>query len=345
MDSLDNRKKIILRAVILEYVAIPDPVGSEQIVQKYAVGAKSATVRNELAEMSDLGYLEQPHISAGRIPSDTGYRYFVDHLLTEKEPTSAEKSIVKEVTTGSELLKNILQETTKALSKMTHQLSAASTINNANLKPVNAIFTALGIRRGLLVVVFNNGHVENKVIESNFDLSLQDIERLNKLLPQWISGVTLKELCKIKLAPHSASEIMEKFSNLVALNFRQMAKKLTQGLLVIEGEEYMMSQPEIMRNSALLNEVLLAIENEQVLADILNSPSTASLTVTIGKENGTDTVFQNFTMVKHSFEIDGVEAGTVAILGPTRLNYETNIPLIQYASRAIGETMTRLTKQ
>src|SRR5580704_10262473 len=102
MADLDPRKETILRAIIVEYVTTAEPIGSEALVQKYELGVRSATVRNEMAEMSELGYLEQPHTSAGRIPSDLGYRYYVDRLITDRTVRDADKSVVKQATSDGD---------------------------------------------------------------------------------------------------------------------------------------------------------------------------------------------------------------------------------------------------
>src|SRR5579862_9537266 len=119
MPELDARKQTILRAVIFEYVTTADPVGSELLVQKYGLGVKSATVRNELADLSDLGYLEQPHTSAGRIPSDRGYRYYVDRLIVNLEPGDLTKQRVKSAASEGDALQFLLRDTAKALSRFT----------------------------------------------------------------------------------------------------------------------------------------------------------------------------------------------------------------------------------
>src|SRR3954447_6189397 len=120
MSELDPRKQTILRAIIVEYVDAAEPVGSEMLVQKYALGVKSATVRNKMAEMSELGYLEQPHTSAGRIPSDLGYRYYVDRLLQIPELAESAKSRVRGAAEDGEALQSLLRDTTRALSRLTH---------------------------------------------------------------------------------------------------------------------------------------------------------------------------------------------------------------------------------
>jgi heat-inducible transcriptional repressor len=133
MHELDPRKQTILRAIVFEYVSGAEPVASEQLVHKYQLGVKSATVRNEMAEMSELGYLEQPHTSAGRIPSDQGYRYFVDRLIVQREPELAAKKRLKDAAEEGDALQELLRDTTRVLSRLTHQLSAATVVRDSAL--------------------------------------------------------------------------------------------------------------------------------------------------------------------------------------------------------------------
>src|SRR5271154_726954 len=116
MPELDPRKQTILQAIVIEYVAGAEPVASEQIVQKYELGVKSATVRNEMAELSELGLLEQPHTSAGRIPSDLGYRYYVDRLIVTHDPSQSERATMKDATSDGDVLLAMLRDTVRALS-------------------------------------------------------------------------------------------------------------------------------------------------------------------------------------------------------------------------------------
>src|SRR5687768_17230261 len=175
MHDLDPRKQTLLRAIIFEYVTGFEPVASEMLVSKYDLGIKSATVRNEMAEMSELGYLEQPHTSAGRIPSDQGYRYYVDRLIIQREPELAAKQKLKGAAEEGDALQELLRDTTRVLSRLTHSLSAAAIVRDSSLVVRNTIITAMGPQQALLVVVLSNGHVENRMIEIPPGLTLQDL--------------------------------------------------------------------------------------------------------------------------------------------------------------------------
>jgi len=157
MPELDSRKQTILQAIIIEYVTAAEPIGSEALVQKYQLGVKSATVRNEMAEMSDLGFLEQPHTSAGRIPSDLGYRYYVDHLIVMRDVEEAAKHRVKNAVAEGDALQSLLRDTIRALSRVTHLLGAATTVRESQVTVLNAVVSALGPSKALLVLVLSNG--------------------------------------------------------------------------------------------------------------------------------------------------------------------------------------------
>lgn len=341
MSDLDPRKRIILRAVVIEHVAEAEPVSSEQIAQKYNLGVRGATVRNELAEMSELGYLEQPHTSAGRVPSDTGYRFYVDHLVSEAPIDPTNKQRVQEVAAKSEALKALLQDTTKVLSRMTRQLSAATTLGDIELRATSALITALGPQRGLLVLVLNNGDVENRMLECPLETSLEDLGRLNEFLSKTVANVSLRSLSRVKNPAASGRTPYDKLTGLVMGQIRSIARDRMKAGLVVEGEEYMLAQPELRRDANLLIEVMEALENEEGLAHAVANPGESPLSVTIGKEHGANGL-QHLSIVRHSFYIGEEEAGTLAIIGPTRLNYDEAISMLTLTAKAISASLSRL---
>lgn len=342
MSDLDPRQQSILRAVIIEYVSAAEPVGSELIAQKYQLGVRSATVRNELAEMSERGFLEQPHTSAGRIPSDKGYRFYVDHLIVQQEPEAANKQKVREVTQDGDALRELLRETTRVLSRMTHLLSAATTVRDGNLVVRNVVISALGPERALLVVVLSNGHVENRMIECPPGLTLTDLGQANEVIAQSAEGKTLRALAKLK-NPAVGLTAHDKLLTTATTALKTVVKDLTRGNLITEGEEYIFGQPEIRRNEEYFRELVQSLENEETLMGALTVRSNEPQTVTIGKENREE-LLHPLTVVRQTFFIGEDEAGTLALIGPTRMNYDASIPLLNFTAQAISETLTRMLK-
>jgi len=339
MPELDLRKQTILQAIIIEYVTAAEPIGSEALVQKYQLGVKSATVRNEMAEMSDLGFLEQPHTSAGRIPSDRGYRYYVDHLIVMRDIDEAARNRVKNAVAEGDALQSLLRDTIRSLSRVTHLLGAATTVRDSHVSVRNAVVSALGPSKALLVLVLSNGHVENRMIEVPAGLTLDDVGRANELLQTALITKELRTLTRSKTPTGVGNPAIDKLIGSLWTNIRSIARELTRGVLITEGEEFMYGQPEFQRDLTSLNELLEELTDSDVLFDAL-APSDLVRPVTIGRENR-HVRMQNLSVVRKSFFIGGEEAGVIALIGPTRMNYDRSIPLVNYTAKALGDSLSR----
>lgn len=340
MSQLAPRQEVILRAIVLEYVGAAEPVASEYLTSKYELGVKSATIRNEMAEMSDLGYLEQPHTSAGRVPSDRGYRYFVDYLLNPIEPQAEAAGKVKDAASQGEALQGLLRETTRALSRATHLLSAATTIRDGGITVRNPLVSAIGPHQALLVVPLSNGDVQNRAIECPPGLTLEEIGAANEALREHVSGRTLRQVQRLKVPSASRSPALDKFISVTWSNLRAMARDLTRGHLISEGEEYLFGQPEFQRELPLLSELIETIKESNVLFDALTAPGDAATTVTIGKEHR-HADLQRLSVIRKTFYVGETEAGTIAIVGPTRMPYEAGIPLVNFTAQALSSALTK----
>ncbi len=340
MSELAPRQEILLRAIIVEYVAVAEPVGSELLVQKYDLGVKSATVRNELAEMSELGYLEQPHTSSGRIPSDHGYRYFVDNLIVRQDPRLLDKQSLSGAAEEGEVLHRMLHDTAAALSRLTHQFTAATVVRDARVAVKNAFVSALGPQQALLVLVLSNGHVESRVVECPVGLTLEEVGSANESLAQSMAGKTLQGLQRAKLPTSAGSNSLEKFHASLAASVKAIVKELTRGHLLTEGEEFLFGQPEFKRDADRLAEALDSLKRSDALYDALTSGPDQTGTVTIGKENRAEHMHK-FSVVKQRFFVGPHETGTIAVIGPTRMPYESSIPLVDFTAKALSDALTR----
>src|SRR5579862_1627719 len=250
MADLDPRKETILRAIIIEYVGSAEPVGSEALLQKYELGVRSATVRNEMAEMSDLGYLEQPHTSAGRIPSDMGYRYYVDRLITDRTVRDSARQQVKQATSEGDALQELLRDTARILSRITRLMTVATTLRDHQVTVRTAVVSALGPQQALMVLVLSNGHVENRMLECPSGLTLQDVGAANEFLVGAVTGHNLRTLSRLKAPAPGANAASDKLLALLCTTIRQASRDLTRGKVITEGEEYMFGQPEFHGNAA-----------------------------------------------------------------------------------------------
>ena len=339
MPDLDPRKESILHAVIVEYIRGAEPVGSEMLVQNYTFGVKSATIRNELAEMSDLGFLEQPHTSAGRIPSDLGYRYYVDRLIVPKQPDVDTKQQVKGVAGEGDALQATLRDTARVLSRLTHLLTVAATVRNQDVSVRNAVVSALGPKQALLVLVLSNGHIENRMLECPVGLTLEDVGAANEVLSTQITGKRLRNLAKGKV-PTGGSQATEKLIASCWSSMRAIAKDLTRGILITEGEEFMLAQPEFQRDTNTLKALFETLSDSDLLQEAIHSQREGVENVTIGREHKMESMRQ-VSVIRNSFFVGETEAGVIALVGPTRMRYERSIPLVHYTARALSEALTK----
>lgn len=340
MADLDPRKQTILRAVVFEYVSSAEPVGSELLAQKYSLGVKSATVRNELADLAEQGYLDQPHTSAGRIPSDLGYRYFVDRLIVRQDPAPDSKQKVRTASEEGEVLLSMLRETTRALSRLTHLLTAATVIRDATVTVRNAIISALSPHQSMLVLVLSNGHVENRMIEVPAGLTLDDLGRANELISQAAVGKTLRSFARSKAPAASGSPALERLTNSVWMAIRSIGKDITREALTTEGEEFLFAQPEFKRDIGSLSDLIELLKGGDLLLEALTTSSDQTQAVTIGREHRQERLHQ-FSVVRQSFFVGENEAGAIALIGPTRMDYESSIPLVNFAAKALSDSLTR----
>jgi heat-inducible transcriptional repressor len=339
MSELDPRKQTILQAVVIEYIAGAEPVASEQLVQKYQLGVKSATVRNEMAEMSELGFLEQPHTSAGRVPSDMGYRYYVDRLIVKRELDDITKNRVRAASDDGEALQLLLRDTTRVLSRLTLLLGVATTMRDQNVTVRHAVVSALGPAQALLVLILSNGHLENKMLECPVGLTLEDVGRANEQLASLIVGKPLKSLARAKMAASGSNPAVDKLMQTIWTAVRSTARDLTRGLLITEGEEFMFAQPEFQKDFTTLNDLLTELVEGDVLYEAV-SPSDGAQVVTIGRENR-DERMRAFSVVRTSYFVGDQEAGVIALIGPTRMRYEQSIPMVNFTAKALSDSLSR----
>jgi len=337
--ELDARKQTILRAVVVEYVRGAEPVGSEMIATRYEMGVKSATIRNELADLSDLGFLEQPHTSAGRIPSDLGYRYYVDRFIVEPEISPEMRKQLKSTTEEGDALQELLSETTRALSRLTHLLSAATLVRNANLVVRSMVVSALGPKQALLVLVLSNGAVVNRMLEVPAELTLTDLGRVNEQLTTQMVGKGLRTLSKGKSAtPAPNAPASEQLLAGIHTAIKSIAREHSKVSVTTEGEEFLFGQPEFQRDAGALAELIDSLKESDVLADAIQSDQPQ--TVTIGREHRSEKMHQ-LSVVRQSFYVGEHEAGMIALVGPTRMAYDFSIPLVNFTARALSHSLTK----
>jgi heat-inducible transcriptional repressor len=343
MVQLDSRKEFILQVLISEYLHVAEPIGSEFIAKKYQLGVRSATIRNELAEMEGMGYLEQPHVSAGRIPSDLGYRYYVDYLAHPHQPDTEARHKIKQIVQEGEFLQDILRATTNLLSRITNLMSIATAYKDGNVVVRNVILNFISSNRVLLVLILSNGQVENRIIEWPPELPLSEVNAINAHLEQTIQGKNLKTLSKIKATPSEKEDPKSstyRFKTTLYSTIHSIAQELSRGNLVVEGEEYMFAQPESKKNARYLEDLIHSLSDQELLYVAFTHSEDPKEEVIIGRENYSIHLYP-FTLIKKIFFVGNEEAGIIGLMGPTRLDYDSCIPILHYAANSVTAALTK----
>ena len=338
---LDERKQRILQAVIQDYISSAEPVGSRTLARKYDLGVSPATIRNEMADLEMLGYLEHIHTSSGRVPSSKGYRLYVDSLLPVQPMTDAEKVMIdKWYKAKVQQLDQVFQETAKIISKLTRNVSLvlAPQISKAAFRCMQ--FLPLDDHRVIAVLMTDAGFVENRIMEMPAGSSFEDFQRMAKVINGCLAGHTLGAIQNGSLKKIEAeigdNGLYESAMTLIdkALNSQRKER------LYLGGTTEMMEQPEF-HNGEKVKELLIRLEKDQLMKDILKAHLGDGLTVTIGQENEYSGI-KDCSIITATYHLDGELLGSMAVLGPTRMEYGRTMSLLNYMNNNLTEVIKRL---
>ena len=322
MDGLDERKVKILEAIIRTYLETGEPVGSRTISKYTDLNLSSATIRNEMSDLEELGYLTAPHTSAGRIPSDQGYRFYVDHLLKSKDK---EISDMKEfVIEHTEKMEKVLKQVAKVLAQTTNYATMISSPNyNAN-KVKFIQLSQLDENQLLAVIVMETKIVRNKIIPLREPLDNETMLKLNVLLNSTLNGLSIPQinLGTISKMKEQAGD----HSDIVGVVLDAVAESISQEELEIytSGATNIFKYPEL-SDSRKASELIYTLEEKQQLAalvsDSLSSETETGIQVYIGNESPIQTM-KDCSVVTATYELSEGVKGTVGIIGPKRMDYE-----------------------
>lgn len=342
--SLDERKCKILGAVVREYVSTIRPVGSEELASRHPWGVKSATIRNEMAELSEMGYLRQPHTSAGRIPSDQGYRFYVDHLMVAREIGRGSDEARTDQSSSLEL-DSLLRQTCALLTRMTACTSVATPPRPADTT-VNQIFLSrMGDGRLLLVVVLSTGQVENRLMPDVPEIDAGELTSLCNALNILVGGKILDVVIGIKEGPVEAPS---EFTVAMRSAYQALALAICHAVesaaaadnVYLEGTSEILRQPEF-HDVTKLDGIFETIQRRTLLFQTLSRALLGpDVTVVIGSEHDISTM-QECSMVTASYYVGIHGRGTIGVVGPTRMDYDRAVPAVGFFARTLTHTLNR----
>lgn len=327
--ELSERKKLILKAIVDAHIAAGEPVGSKYIMQSEHLNCSSATIRNEMAELEEMGYLEQPHTSAGRVPSELGYRFYVDSLIESYSMTA------REITEINKILKSKMTELDQILlaaSKLAGNLTNYTSFlikpkaSSVSIKRFDVIF--VDKHSILLVMISNHANISTKRISLETPISQLTASELANALNDHISGLTANEITlpiimELENAMGDKSYIVGPIMKIIY----QSMSELDDGDIKVSGMDRLLQYPEY-SNKEQLRELLGALENKDEILDLVSSPESDGINVVIGSESSVK-VMNNSALVFKPVVRDGKRVGAIGIIGPRRMDYAKVVATIE----------------
>ena len=336
-DELDARKMLILKAIIDDYISSVEPVGSRTIAKKYDMGLSSATIRNEMADLEEMGYLTQPHASSGRIPSEKGYRLYVDKLMNLDEPYL--KPTDEDLNTIKVYMENRIQELNqmlKAASEVVSRITHYTTIGIAGNIKKHAVKTlqliSIDERKLLVVVVLDNDIIKNYMVRLRERLSDDEISRISIICSNVLTGNRAEDITLDKVNDIVELSGIEREKILPILDgILDCIKQCDTAEIYTEGTANLLEHPEF-NDVAKAKSLIELFNNEEEMAKLLNNCENAGakgIVVKIGTENELSEV-SNCSVITATYSFNGINLGTIGVIGPTRMDYNKVISALEY---------------
>jgi heat-inducible transcriptional repressor len=336
--ELDARKQEILRAVIRTYVYDAEPVGSERVAQLLRMRVSPATIRNEMAALEELGYLTHPHTSAGRVPTDQGYRLYVDLLLREEQPSPRERSALRRALSEFDEQHQLAGAAAHALATITDYASVASAPAPERQLFKHLHFLPLSQTQVMAVIVTDTGGIYGRPFDTREAIAPEALDRLSRAVSQALQGYALDEITEDLLARMVDEAAWQQRIVLAILQWlRERLRAVAERRVYIEGTANILKQPEF-RDARAAGAVLAALEDEQVVAELLSAAQQRDVWVTIGSEHRREAL-RGTSVVAAPYRVHGRLAGALGIVGPTRMRYGRAIALVRYLASSLSEIL------
>lgn len=338
---LTDRQLLIFQVIVDDFIRSAQPVGSRSLSKKEEISFSSATIRNEMSDLEELGFIEKTHTSSGRIPSEKGYRYYVDHLLSPQKLNSDDVHMVKSIFAERIYeLEKIVQNSAKILSDLTNYTAIVlgPAVMENKLKKIQIV--PLNKETAIAIIVTDTGHVENRMFYFPETMDANEIEKLVNILNERLVGVPIVDL-NDKIYKEVAT-LLRQHINQYDIMLQTIADTLNlkgSNKLFFGGKTNMLSQPEFHDINKIRN-LMKMIEQEDGIYDLIQK-NPIGINVKIGRENN-NSAMENCSLITATYSIGVEKLGTIAILGPTRMEYSRVISLLQMISGDLTTVLTKL---
>lgn len=334
--ELSERKLRILQAIIGDFISTAEPVGSRALSKKYDLGVSPATIRNEMADLEEMGFLTHPHTSAGRVPSEKAYRLYVDDIMKKAEISENQKNIIAEsLISNFEALEKTIENATKILSNITN-LTAFAISPQKDTDVIKAInLLPLDEDRVVLMIIAQSGKVSNTTLVVDGSYNEEMLNILSKTMTYNYKGRTLTQALKIDIISEFENDLeaMWPLAKNIMPNFMKTIEEMLNVDVYTDGITNIFSLPEYNDISKARSFMELLNNKEELLKTISDRES--GTIITIGNENPYDE-FKDYSVITATYHIDGKYVGKLGVIGPTRMKYDEITSIIEYLTNNIS---------
>ncbi len=336
--DLNERKLRILQAIIADFIRTGEPVGSRTLSKKYELGVSAATIRNEMSDLEEMGFLTHPHTSAGRVPSDKGYRLYVNNLMKKKELSSEEKLII------SQKLHSNISEFEKTIQHAAHLLSEITNLTSFAMTPETdedklRFVNILPVDSGtvVLMIVAESGKVSNTALRLGVPYTKDSLELLSKSMTYNYRGKTISEALTVDIIKCFKSDIeaMSILAQNIQPNFMKTLESMLNVNLYMDGLTNIFSIPEYNDLDKAKMFLELLGKKEDFTKKLINREN--GVIITIGNENADD-MMQECSLITATYHVDGKLVGKIGVIGPTRMKYDEVTSVIEYVTENLSDT-------
>ncbi|NCC80951.1 MAG: heat-inducible transcription repressor HrcA [Clostridia bacterium] len=334
--SLDERKSKILEAIILDYISTAEPVGSRTISKKYDLSISPATIRNEMSDLEEMGYIEQPYTSAGRMPSDQGYRYYVDYIMKKNKLDEAiERLVISSFKGKIDRFDDAIRISMELIAKITRypSLILAPGSESSSLSMIRML--KVDEKRALLVVITENNQVENIFVDLPYEFKESDLDLLTSVINSKLSGTRISQWNKTIISELYGDLLKQK--DVLATVLDSIEDRLNQKKehrVYLTGIIQMLNEPEF-RDVDKVKNILSFFDDKRILEDVLTKNSQIeNFQVLIGNENEAKEI-KECSLIKRSYSFQGDFQGVMGVLGPKRMDYSNAISLLELISEVL----------
>jgi len=346
--QLDYRKRRILQAIIKEYIDTAEPVGSRSIAKKHELGLSSATIRNEMADLEEMGLLAQPHTSAGRIPSDKGYRLYVDRLMETRDLTVDEiRAVTSELDLKINELDTIIRNASAVISRLTKYTAVAITPKPEDSEIIAIDAVSIGRGKVCVIVISRSGTVKSNVASVSPSCTDRMIELFTQICKKYIGGYRPEQVGALTVSAigeEAVSRGVDKTTaNALLSSVLECVGQMCNTEVFFDGTTNIMNFPEF-RDIERAREFLEVLEEKKTIGNLLSElTKDERIKMLIGNENPIDEI-KECSIIGATYSAGNMVIGTIGVIGPKRMEYSKVVSIIEYINRIIAREIERLSK-